>query len=226
MVSALASVAYALALPERNPCPRSFSPYCERMGRGASAIKLASASTRAQSASVAGEPAPTGCIYRKLTLDQRHSRYADVVRLLREGSLNLNPSYQRDHVWDAERQRNLIKSLMLGLPTGAIYLNERDIMEPFVVVDGKQRISAVRAWMDGELEVPAEWFPAKMLEEDHPENVTFNDLNISGQRGWNGQASVAMYYSKFQGSTAEDQERELFELINYGGVPQGQSDFS
>ena len=38
---------------------------------------------------------------------------------------DLNPSYQRGHVWGVERKRNLIKSMLMGLPIGAIIVNNR-----------------------------------------------------------------------------------------------------
>jgi hypothetical protein len=72
--------------------------------------------------------------------------------------LDLNPPYQRGSVWGVERKRNLIRSLLMGLPIGAVFLNSRHIMQPDRVVDGKQRIEAILDFLGDGLAVPAEWF--------------------------------------------------------------------
>lgn len=165
----------------------------------------------------------SGPIWRELTLDHRNSPVEWLWRLRGEGRLDLDAPYQRGDVWGVERQRNLIKSLTIGLPIGGVFLNERDIMDPLVVIDGKQRIGAICAWLDGQLEVPSGWFPMRLLADPTAETVTFEGLAIAGQRGWRN-ATVTTYHTRYTGSDLLDRERELFDLINYGGVPQGESD--
>lgn len=174
-------------------------------------------------------------IYRQLSLQQTRTQYSELIRNLREGELDLDAPYQRDHVWGTQRQVNLIRSLTLGLPTGAIYLNERDIMKPTVVIDGKQRLSAVLRWLDGDLAVPRDWFPVgaerlpggregSVLIEEHAagqDTVTFNDLTRAGRLGWTNHAGVAVYNARFTGPDAVEREEELFNLLNHGGLPQG-----
>jgi hypothetical protein len=116
------------------------------MGRGSGTdIKASSTATRTsksvgalQEHLAAGQP-----ILRLLTIQKQANRFDTLIRQLEEGELDLNPPYQRDHVWGEERRRNLIRSLTMGLPIGAIFINSRDIMEPEVVLDGKQRIETV-----------------------------------------------------------------------------------
>lgn len=81
--------------------------------------------------------------------------------------LDLNPPYQRGSVWDDARRRNLMRSLLMGLPIGSVVLNRRDhapapagftAAAPYIaVVDGKQRIETLRAVTDGLLPIPAVW---------------------------------------------------------------------
>ena len=162
-------------------------------------------------------------IWRELTLDQRNSPVEWLWRLAADDRLDLDPPYQRGDVWGVERQRNLIRSLTIGLPVGGIFLNERDVMEPYVVIDGKQRIAAICKWIDGELEVPSEWFPARLLVAPDLAMTTFDGLRLPAQRGWRN-VIVTTYYTRFTGPEAVERKRELFDLINYGGVPQGESD--
>lgn len=167
-------------------------------------------------------------IFRSLTLDQTRTRYDGLING-GHGDLDLDAPYQRGHVWCEERQRNLIRSLTMGLSTAAIFINRRDHERPAVVIDGKQRITAVTRWLDGDLRVPAAWFPGDdadppIVEPGCGEWVAFGDLARAGRLLWRTNATVAVYWTRFTGPDAEDRERELFDLINYGGVPQGESD--
>lgn len=60
-------------------------------------------------------------------------------------------SYQRGHVWTPERRRLLVKSLIMGLPLNAIYINIRDQSAGVYVVDGKQRITTLRMFVADEV---------------------------------------------------------------------------
>ena len=61
----------------------------------------------------------------RLRLSQT-SRPLDVVRFWeKEGVLLLSPPYQRGIVWGETRQRNLIKSILLGIPIPSIIINDR-----------------------------------------------------------------------------------------------------
>lgn len=134
--------------------------------------------------------------------------------------LDLNPPYQRGSVWGVERKRNLIRSLLMGLPIGAVFLNSRNIMEPDRVVDGKQRIEAILDFLSNGLAVPAEWFVPDELVSDTFAMAYFSDLTLPAQRRFRS-ATVATYQTKLR---TEAEERELFLLINYGGVAQGETD--
>lgn len=80
---------------------------------------------------------------------------------------DLDAPYQRSSVWTHAQQMGLIKSLYLKLPIPAIvYSDLADIREPgyvrptkiYRVVDGKQRILTIRAFVNDEFAVPGDWF--------------------------------------------------------------------
>ncbi len=143
--------------------------------------------------------------------------------------LDLDPPYQRGDLWSEEQRVNLIKSILQGLPIGVIFLNSRDIMEPVRVVDGKQRVLALRRFLNGELAVPRKWFAD---EKDRPKNpdvtpdsahkdlITALDLTEPGLLHFKMNA-VAVYETNF---TTEDEERELYLRINFGGVAHTEED--
>lgn len=127
----------------------------------------------------------------------------------------MDEHYQRDYVWGVDRKANLIRSILMGIPIPSLILNWRDWPDDYsiAVVDGKQRISAILNFLDGELVVPGPWFG---LDGD----VTFNDLPRPTRLRL-GNKSIAV--SEASLGSLEDEER-VFNLINYGGVPQGMTD--
>lgn len=98
----------------------------------------------------------------------------------------LDPPYQRQSVWTDEQRRNLIKSLMMGVPCGSITLSERGYSPdrpPLAVVDGKQRLETLRLFTTGQLVVPREWFQDRYVKADSAEAmVPFGDLTDTGRR--------------------------------------------
>lgn len=141
--------------------------------------------------------------------------------------MDIDPEYQRGHVWGKTRQRNLIRSLLSGIPCGTIIIGDRyDHLgnypagsAGYVVIDGKQRITAIREFMDGKLAVPGSWWEDADLE--HPgEVVTWDDLTDLGQRKFK-RCTIAASEGVV---TSLDNEREIFDLINFGGVAQGSED--
>lgn len=67
-------------------------------------------------------------------------------------SLDLNPEFQRGHVWTPAQQTAYIEYILQGGMSGReIYFNcvgwMRDWKGPFVIVDGKQRLQAAREFM-------------------------------------------------------------------------------
>jgi len=145
------------------------------------------------------------------------NRPVDVIKHWRdEGYLNMNTPYQRGDVWGPIRQRNLIRSILSGIPVPSIIVNVRDWGDDYSisVIDGKQRMTAVLAFCDSKLSVPAEWFGR------HFGDLYFKDLDKVDQRRFRNQT---MGFA--EGALTDiEAEKEVFELVNFGGVPQGESD--
>jgi len=74
-----------------------------------------------------------------------------------EGGLDLDPDFQREHVWNERQQRDYIEYMLMGGEvSGTIIFNcprwMRGKYEATVqLVDGKQRLEAVRKFMRGGL---------------------------------------------------------------------------
>lgn len=68
-----------------------------------------------------------------------------LVSQMKRGNINLSPRYQRRMAWEPKRQSRFIESLILGLPVPQIILAEDNTKRgSFVVIDGKQRLLAIR----------------------------------------------------------------------------------
>lgn len=145
----------------------------------------------------------------------------------------VNQDYQRGFVWDEKRKRNLICSLTMGLPIGVLVINDRTwnddnfngtqghIPFGYAVIDGKQRLSAIREFYNDEFSVPADWFEEDRLEEGFDkEEVFFSELSDSGQL-WFGNRPIPVSMARLE---TIEQERRIFDLINFGGVAQSESD--
>ena len=68
-----------------------------------------------------------------------------VLSQLAKGNIELNPSFQRRDAWKTPRKSKYIESLILGIPVPQLVLAERPLRRnAFIVIDGKQRLLALR----------------------------------------------------------------------------------
>jgi hypothetical protein len=81
-------------------------------------------------------------------------------RWIEEDGLNLDPDFQRGHVWTKAQQIAFVEYQLLGGESGKnLYFNHPNWMgsfrtsdtEQFAIVDGKQRLTAVLAFMNNEI---------------------------------------------------------------------------
>ena len=77
--------------------------------------------------------------------------------------IDLDPPYQRLSVWDNEKQRRFIDSVINGIDTPKLYFHDlvdratRPQRFRFSVIDGKQRLLALWAFIAGELPLPTDF---------------------------------------------------------------------
>ncbi len=74
----------------------------------------------------------------------------DIVRRIKQNSFIMDPDFQRDFIWDTDKQSRLIESVLLRIPLPVFYLAE-DSEGRMIVVDGLQRLSTFRRFLDNEL---------------------------------------------------------------------------
>ena len=91
-------------------------------------------------------------------LEEALESYADRGESGQFGGLDLSPDYQRAHVWSYDQQQAFVEYQLMGGEVGKILVfNCPDwgmgFKHPLELVDGKQRLESVRAFMRGDLEV-------------------------------------------------------------------------
>jgi hypothetical protein len=92
-----------------------------------------------------------------------------ILSQLRRGNIQLNPRFQRRDAWNNPRKSRFIESLILGLPIPQIVLaEEKNRRGRFIVLDGKQRLLALRQFASGSS------FDASDTQED------FKGYSLSG----------------------------------------------
>ena len=150
-----------------------------------------------------------------------------------------DPPYQRGVVWTDEQRRALIKSLLMGLPIPPITLNHRinwySREDPYTlgrhiygVIDGKQRIGAIRAWFSGSLAVPASWFDSADITGDTTDfgdgpYITYSGLSVRERTGMDLTFAIPVIEATMN---TLSQEAELYLLLNGSGVTQTDADMA
>ena len=122
--------------------------------------------------------------------------------------LQLNPDFQRGHVWTEEQPIKYIEYLLRGGQSArVIYFNHpgrmRDWKSEFVCVDGLQRLTAVMKFMNNEVPVFGTYL--KDFEDKLPRNIDllFNINNLKTRK------EVLQWYLDFNSGGTVHTEDEI-----------------
>lgn len=175
------------------------------------------------------EPEPTGgpLVHRNIQPQARSMR--ELARMVADGSLDLNPPYQRGDVWTTGQRVNLMRSILLGVPIAAIVLNRRggnvawrqNEGDPgecwYACIDGKQRLTSMVQWFDTALAIPTEWMDAEYVRPEyrHFRYVTSGHLTSTGARMVSSRCLIPVAEAQLD---ALAEEAEVYSLINSAGT--------
>ena len=140
---------------------------------------------------------------------QENRTIYDVMRRIGQGAYIMDPEFQRDFIWSEAKQCKLVESVLMRIPLPVFYLAEDD-QGQMVVVDGLQRLSTFKRFVDGKLRLS---LPNKKALD----NKRFVDLSPKLQN------RVEDFNLTFYIMDAEVPERvrlDIFERVN-SGVPLG-----
>ncbi len=77
----------------------------------------------------------------------------NLVLLVDEKRLDIEPAWQRTDVWSLKKKRELIRSLILGIPLPSIILHSR-AGGKMSIIDGKQRLLSIIKFVKNEFKLP------------------------------------------------------------------------
>lgn len=138
-------------------------------------------------------------------------------------ALDLNPDFQRAHVWTERQQIEYCEYILKGGTSGKeLYFNCVGWMSnwsgPYVIVDGKQRVEAVRRFMDNDIPV----FGTYLADyKDTPDILTARfSWNIAALKS---RADVLQWYLDFNSGGTIHTEEELAKVRAMLANPDGVS---
>lgn len=106
----------------------------------------------------------------ELKYQVRSREIVDLITAMRTGQLTISPYFQRNLVWRDAHKRDFIDTILEGLPFPQVFLARGPIdvdtmSSSTCVVDGQQRLNAIREYVSGKFDVGGKRFPELSKEE-------------------------------------------------------------
>ena len=145
---------------------------------------------------------------RKLTTQAYDKSVADVVRMIEDKDIRLDPDYQRNYVWDNKKSSLLIESIILNVPIPVIYVSQEQD-DTWSVIDGLQRLYSLKRFFEGKFKLSG----LEILSELNKHDI--NSLNPKALRLLkNGLLRVIMITH----DSNEEIKYDVFMRLNTGSV--------
>jgi hypothetical protein len=129
----------------------------------------------------------------------------EVVRRINGETFVLDPDFQRDFIWPENKQSKLIESVLMRIPLPVFYLAE-DEKGRMIVVDGLQRLSTFKRFLENKLRLKLPWQP-----ELHGKR--FNDLAAKLQNRVED-CNLVLYV--IDAKVPEQARLDIFDRVNSG----------
>lgn len=145
---------------------------------------------------------------RKLYTNRKDLSLRELVLLINEGELILQPDYQRGYVWNNKQASKFIESILMRIPVPNIFLSENPDGTT-EVIDGQQRLTAVYKFVNNEFRLTG-------LRTLHELNgLDFENLLEPYRKIW-GQRSMSAI--TLESETDSEIKFDIFQRINEGAI--------
>lgn len=133
----------------------------------------------------------------------------EIVRRIKQTKLfKLDPDFQRDFLWDEEKQSKLIESCLMRIPLPVFYLAEGEEGET-IVVDGQQRLTTFLLYLDNKFALQG------LAKESGLNDKKFSELPAKLQ---NRLEDTQLILYLIDSKVPEEARLDIFERVN-SGVP-------
>ena len=131
----------------------------------------------------------------------------DVLRRIDQQRYVMNPDFQREFIWPEDKQSKLIESVIMRIPLPVFYTAE-DTEGRMVVVDGLQRLSTFRTFVNNKLKL-------RLPDREELHGKRFSELPPKFQ---NRIEDCNLIFYIIDSKAPERARLDIFERVN-GGVP-------
>ena len=151
----------------------------------------------------------------------------NISNMVKNGKISFNNIVQRSYVWERSRKTGLIESMILGYPVPVVFAKRGTEVDPetgkekkkvYDVLDGKQRLSTIKGFLNDEFALSA-LAPVVYHDEETDEDITvdisekkFSELPEALQDQISNVGFTCIYFDNL--TVAE--EREMFKRLNAG----------
>ena len=143
-----------------------------------------------------------------IRIDRDRMSLFEIKRRCERGDIILNPDFQRNEVWNKQKESELIESILMGIPIPAIYLFE-DKYATIQVVDGRQRIATFIKFINNDFSL----YKLKIMRDIIGKK--FSNLELIQQRKIEDY-QIDIYFIK--SPTPEQIKFNIFDRVNRGGT--------
>lgn len=149
----------------------------------------------------------------QIRVDTNNYSIKNVYDLIKDGDIDLSPSFQRNLVWDKKQKCRLIESILLRIPLPVFYFasDEEGLLS---VVDGLQRLSAIRDFMDNK-------YPLSDLEylSDSCNGKFYSKEPALDRKFYRRIQNTQIGINIIDASSPADVKYDVFRRLNTGGKP-------
>ncbi len=134
-----------------------------------------------------------------------HRTVRDAVHRIKQNRWVMNPEFQRAFIWDKAKQSKLVESVIMRIPLPVFYMAE-DAQGRMVVVDGLQRLTTFRRFVENELEL-------HLPKRSELHGKQFRDLHPGLQ---NRVEDCNLIFYSIDSKAPERAKLDIFERVNSG----------